>query len=154
MDDRRFTAIHAQDVAGRIVEGRELSEEQAKACVFRILSDNVLCSIATVTPEGYPHINTAYFSFSDSLDLYFLSHPGSRHCRNLSIHPAMAMSVFATAQEWTEPGVGVQLFGVGEETSESSAEEAERGVFALALLTVAAAQQPSQLVIANVRIRN
>lgn len=94
--------------------------------LFRILENNVLCSMATVTPEGSPHVNTAYFSYSRALELFFLSHPGSLHCRNLAGNPRMAMAVFASAQQWTGPGQGVQLFGTCEQTSGSSAEEAER----------------------------
>lgn len=118
--------IHAEDVAGTAIESSGPSEEQVKESVFRILEGNVLCSIATVTPEGRPHINTAYFSYSDSLELYFLSHPGSLHCRNLSSNSSMAMTVFSSAQQWTEPGQGVQLFGTCEQIVGSSVEEAER----------------------------
>jgi uncharacterized protein YhbP (UPF0306 family) len=126
MDELTFTDIRAQDVAGRSIEGRDPLVERARDCLFRILRENVLCSMATVTRDGRPHINTAYFSFSDRLELYFLSHPGSLHCQNLSGNPGMALTVFATAQRWAAPGLGVQLFGAGEETSGASAVEAER----------------------------
>jgi uncharacterized protein YhbP (UPF0306 family) len=121
-----FGEIRAADVRGRDLDGERFSEERIRQAVLRILDDNVLCSIATVTPEGRAHINTAYFSYSEGLDLYFLSHPDSLHCRNLASNPSLAMTVFSSGQRWTDPGRGVQLFGTGEETSGSSAQEAER----------------------------
>jgi uncharacterized protein YhbP (UPF0306 family) len=126
MNRLTFTAMHAEDVTGRTIEIGWPSEESVQQSVFSILQNNVLCSIASVTHEGRPHINTAYFSCSDNLELYFLSHPGSLHCRNLASGSWVAMTVFSSAQQWTEPGHGVQLFGTCEQTMGSSAEEAER----------------------------
>lgn len=82
--------------------------------------------MATVDAGGCPHINAAYFSYTDTLDLYFLSHPASRHCRNLVASPSMAMTIFSSAQNWTEPDQGLQLFGTCEQTYGPSAAEAER----------------------------
>lgn len=48
------------------------SEARVRSSVFRILEENVLCSIATVTAATRAHINTAYFCYSDDLELYFL----------------------------------------------------------------------------------
>lgn len=74
-----FQGIQAMDVRGTSLDGKAVSEEQVRQSGLPILESNVLCSIATVTPEGRAHINTAYFSYSDKLELYFLSHPGSLH---------------------------------------------------------------------------
>lgn len=126
MNRLTFSAIHAEDITGRTLDRDAPGAERVEESVFRILESNVLCSIATVAREGRPHINTAYFSYSDALDLYFLSHPGSLHCRNLSNNSSMAMTVFSSAQQWTDPGQGIQLFGICEQTSGSSVEEAER----------------------------
>jgi hypothetical protein len=124
MNRLRFTEIHIEDVTGRSLERDRPEPELLRATVFTILEGNVLCSIATVTPEGRPHINTAYFSYSDVLELYFLSHPASLHCRNLSSNSSMAMTVFSSAQQWTDPGQGIQLFGTAEQAP--SIDEAER----------------------------
>jgi uncharacterized protein len=126
MNGVAFTAIQMEDVSGISIDRRRPQAELVSATVFTILDRNVLCSSATATPEGGPHINTAYFSYSEALDLYFLSHPASRHCRNLSIHSAMAMTVFSSAQQWTDPGQGIQLFGTSAQASGSLIEEAER----------------------------
>jgi uncharacterized protein YhbP (UPF0306 family) len=121
-----FTAIHAQDVAGRAIELSTALEERVSESIFRVLEGSELCSIATVTPEGHPHINTAYFSYSPDLELYFVSHPSSQHSRNLSGHPSMAMAVFSSAQQWTEPDLGLQLFGSCEEARGPAARQAEK----------------------------
>jgi uncharacterized protein YhbP (UPF0306 family) len=120
-----FSDIHATDVRGAKL-GDAFSDDQVWRSVLPILDGSPLCSIATVTAEGRAHINTAYFSYSDQLELYFLSHPASRHCRNLASNSSMAVTVFSTQQEWTDPGRGVQLFGSCEATSGSAAGEAER----------------------------
>jgi uncharacterized protein YhbP (UPF0306 family) len=125
MSRLQFTAIHIEDVTSHSLDKDAPAAELVAASVFRILGRNVLCSIATITPEGSPHINTAYFSYSDTLELYFLSHPSSLHCRSLLRNPSTAMTVFSSAQQWTDPGQGVQLFGVCEQTSGSSADKAE-----------------------------
>src|SRR5687768_6870779 len=96
-----FTGIHTVDVTGSPIDRPAVSEGGLRQGVLRVLTTNVLCSMATVTPDGRAHINTAYFSYSDKLELYFWSHPGSLHCRNLLRNPSMAMTVFSSAQEWT-----------------------------------------------------
>jgi uncharacterized protein YhbP (UPF0306 family) len=77
----------------------------------RLLAANTLCSIATQRENGEVHINTAFFGFSDDLDLYFLSNPASVHCRNLSRSPQVAIAVFDSHQIWGEAHKGLQLFG-------------------------------------------
>ncbi|RJF95546.1 pyridoxamine 5'-phosphate oxidase family protein [Noviherbaspirillum saxi] len=126
MDPFRFIDIHAVDATGANLDGNEFSEEQVRQSALRILDSSPLCSIATVTAQGRAHINTAYFSYSEKLELYFWSHPQSLHCRSLSNNASMAVTVFSTQQPWGSPGQGVQLFGTCEATSESAAGEAER----------------------------
>lgn len=82
--------------------------------------------MATVTRERRAHANTGYFCYSDDLELYFLSHPGARHCRNVSGNGTMAMVVFSSEQPWGELGRGLQLFGTCAETRGRRAKEAER----------------------------
>lgn len=93
--------------------------------MFRILRNNVLCSIATLRGNR-AHINTAYFAYSPALELYCLSAPDSVHCRNLEVNPSMAMTVFSTAQTWGKPDRGMQLFGVARQARGHQADVAER----------------------------
>jgi uncharacterized protein YhbP (UPF0306 family) len=121
-----FIDIQVVDVKGASVNANAFSEEQVRQNFLRILDSSRLCSIATVTPEGHAHINTAFFSYCEQLHVYFWSHPESLHCRNLLNNPSMAMTIFSTEQPWIGPGQGTQLFGTGEVTSDSAAEKAER----------------------------
>ena len=102
------------------------SEERVRSSLFRLLKENVLCSIATVTEDQRAHINTAYFCYSDELELYFLSDPGSLHCQNLSSNSSMAMAIFPSSQQWGGPDRGVQLFGTCTQASGPQATKAQR----------------------------
>jgi uncharacterized protein YhbP (UPF0306 family) len=106
-----LTIADAVDASGSGIEVPRISEERVRRSLFRILKSNVLCSMATITPDGRAHINTAYFSFTRDLVLYFLSHPRSTHCRNLATNPSIAFAVFSSRQIWSGPDQGLQLFG-------------------------------------------
>jgi uncharacterized protein YhbP (UPF0306 family) len=93
---------------------------------LHILAANVLCSIATVTPEGHAHVNTAYFCYSDELELFFLSHPTAIHCQNLSRNRSMAVTVFSSSQQWLSPDKGIQLFGTCSEATGPDATQEEK----------------------------
>jgi hypothetical protein len=80
--------------------------------------------MATRSEAGTLHINTAYFCFSRDLVLYFLSHPGSVHCHNLTRVPQMAVAVFDSHQPWGHPHAGLQLLGTGVLTSPDAGQEA------------------------------
>jgi len=117
--------IQCNDSSGAVVDQR-LPADRVRQSAFSILNSNTVCSVATVTPEGKPHINAAYFSYSVAYELFFLSHPNSVHCQNLLRNPAMAVSVFPSSPAWGEPSVGIQLFGGVQEPSGADAETAER----------------------------
>ena len=112
--------------AGGARAGRVPSAERVRRGVFRLLRENVLFSIATVTPGGRAYINTAYFAFSSELELFFLSHPDSHHCRNLETNPSIAVTVFPSRQTWGGDDRGLQLFGAGREATGRDARRAER----------------------------
>ena len=105
-----------------------LSNRRLRKSIIRILRDSELCSIATLDPRNRPHINTAYFSYRglDDLEIFFLSDTKSRHCRNLSRNPFMAMTIFRTNQPWDAPGRGLQLFGTCSQTEGKLASKAEQ----------------------------
>jgi len=126
MGHARLMNIRARNVRGRRIVTKGLSEDRVRRSVVRILKDNILCSIATITGENVPNINTAYFSYSDGLGLYFLSHPSSLHCRNLSANSFMAMTVFSSSQQWVGPDRGLQLFGTCSQSRGSQARKAEQ----------------------------
>lgn len=107
-----FTNIRARDACGNELRAAPTAQ-RLRASIIAILGDSPLCAMSTVTTDGRAHVNTAYFSYSDALDLFFLSHPNSLHSRNLQRNPSMAVAVFSTAQEWGVCDRGLQLFGTG-----------------------------------------
>jgi uncharacterized protein YhbP (UPF0306 family) len=110
---------------GTLVPSEPPSQDRVQRSVKRVLDDTALCAWATVTPDGHAHINTGYFGHSEALELYLLSHPGSGHSQNLATNSSMAVAVFASAQNWSEPGRGIQLFGKCEQITGSDAVDAE-----------------------------
>jgi uncharacterized protein YhbP (UPF0306 family) len=120
----RLTNILANDAAGAPID-RQVAEEQVQRDIFDILEASPLCSMSTVTPDGRAHINTAYFCYSEELELYFLSHPRSTHCQNLRANSSMAISIFSSNQQWPGPDRGVQLFGTVIEAQDAEAAKAE-----------------------------
>ena len=126
MSHAKFSRIVLRDVRGTAVRLSGVSERTIRRSLFRTLKGSVLCSIATVTGRHQPHINTAYFCYSDDLELYFLSHPRSLHCRHLSRNPSVGMTIFSSSQPWGSPGRGVQLFGRCRQAVGLDARRAER----------------------------
>lgn len=118
------------NIRGLRVDGTPLREspslDRVQRSIDRVLNDTELCAWATVTAEGQAHVNIGYFAPSDELDLYLLSHPSSLHCRNVAANPSMAVAVFSSAQRWTEPDRGVQLFGTCAEVAMAELPYAER----------------------------
>ena len=105
-----LSRMRTVDPGGRPVQAR-VTRPRVLRSAERTLNETVLCSIATIGAGNSAHINTAYFSFSRGLDLYFLSHPDSLHCRNLSRNPRAAVAVYSSRQNWDGPDRGLQLFG-------------------------------------------
>jgi len=121
-----FLDLEFCNAAGVPIPGGKVSHDIAAETLFRILHDNVLCSMATITAGNRAHINTGYFCYSQELDLYFLSHPDSMHCRNLASNSSMAVTIFSSAQDWRRPGRGLQLFGNSSPASGVGEREAAR----------------------------
>lgn len=90
---------------------RRWSEAAVQESIQRILGENVLCSMSTIGSRNRPHINTAYFCYSPSMEIFFVSDADSVHCRNLDRSPSMAMAVFRSTQTWGGSDRGLQLFG-------------------------------------------
>ena len=118
--------IRTVSVDGASMPSEPPALERVERSLYTVLDDTALCAWATVTARRAAHVNTAYFAYSDRLELCFLSHPGSLHCRNVALNPSMAVAVFASGQNWTEPGRGIQLFGTCVQLAGADAAEAER----------------------------
>jgi uncharacterized protein YhbP (UPF0306 family) len=92
----------------------------------RLLDASTLCAIATVSPAGRPHVNTAYFAWTRGFDLVWLSEPSARHSLNLRTNPGAAIAVYDSDQRWGEADRGIQLFGSVREAAGPTARDAER----------------------------
>jgi uncharacterized protein YhbP (UPF0306 family) len=104
---------------------RPVSSERIARAARRLLDASTLCAIATTSPRGRPHVNTAYFAFTNRLDIVWLSEPSARHSINLRANAATAVAVYDSSQRWGGSDHGIQLFGSAREASKRSAPDAE-----------------------------
>jgi uncharacterized protein YhbP (UPF0306 family) len=103
MTSTLLRSVVARDITGAGVRVRRLSAARVERTLLRLLKKNAPCAFATVTPDGRAYANTAYLVYSRSLEIYFLSHPESVHCHNVTSNPTMAIAVFESAQTWGTP---------------------------------------------------
>jgi hypothetical protein len=89
----------------------DYQSDRLVASMVKILEANTLCSMATVGPQGESYIHTAYFCYSDELDIYFVSDQSTKHVLNLTQIPSMSVAVYDSGQPWEQPHRGLQLFG-------------------------------------------
>jgi uncharacterized protein YhbP (UPF0306 family) len=91
----------------------------------RLLDASTLCAIATVTPRGGAHVNTAYFAWTPEWRLVWLSDPGARHSRNIRTNGSAAVAVYDSNQSSGTADRGIQLFGSARELAGSEALDAQ-----------------------------
>jgi len=110
------------------------SASRLAAIARRLLEASTLCAIATVSPGGRAHVNTAYFAWGPDFDVVWLSAPEARHSRNVRANPSAAVAVFRSTQRWGGSDRGIQLFGRARELrgrgarSRAALREAVQGV--------------------------
>jgi uncharacterized protein YhbP (UPF0306 family) len=104
---------------------RRIAAARIAATARELLDASFLCTIATVTPRGRAHINTAYFAWSPDFDIVWLSEPRADHSRNLRANSSVAIAVYDSKQSWGEPDRGIQLFGSAHETAGDEADLAQ-----------------------------
>jgi uncharacterized protein YhbP (UPF0306 family) len=92
----------------------------------RLLDASTLCAIATVSPGGRAHVNTAYFAWTDVFEIVWLSERRARHSLNLRADPRAAIAVYDSTQTWGGSDRGIQLFGSAREATGRSSRDAER----------------------------
>jgi uncharacterized protein len=105
---------------------RRVAPARLEAVARRLLDASTLCAIATVSPRGRAHLNTAYFAQSAAFEIVWLSAPEARHSRNLRANPSAAVAVYDSAQAWSGPDRGIQLFGAAREVIGRSLTETAR----------------------------
>jgi uncharacterized protein YhbP (UPF0306 family) len=105
-----------------VSSGQEL--ERVKKSLELLLGENNLCSLATVTPSGSPHINVCFYGPTGDGQLILFTEPATRHGENLAQNPSAAVTVFDSHQKWGGDVYGVQGFGFAEILSGDVAETA------------------------------
>lgn len=90
----------------------QYSDSELTNSIVEILESTQLWSMATVSPSGESHINTAYFSYDQNFRFYFITSPHTQHGKYIEHNPNVAVSIFSTDQPWQEvPFRGIQLWG-------------------------------------------
>jgi hypothetical protein len=97
--------------------GRRVARGRLRTLAGQLLDASTLCALATVSSGGRAHVNTAYFAWSPSLDLTWLSHPSAIHSSNVA--------VYDSHQTWGNPDRGIQLTGTAQELLGRAAYDAE-----------------------------
>jgi uncharacterized protein YhbP (UPF0306 family) len=105
---------------------RRVASGRLRTLACQLLDASTLCAIATVSPRGRAHVNTAYFAWSSSLDLVWLSYPGAAHSGNVRTRRSVAVAVYDSHQTWGDPDRGIQLMGTARELLGRAADDAER----------------------------
>jgi uncharacterized protein YhbP (UPF0306 family) len=90
---------------------RAVARPRIERAAFALLDASSLCAISTLSPHTTAHVNSAYFVWSDELDIFWLSDPAARHSRNIRVRPSTAIAVYDSRQVWGRPDRGIQLFG-------------------------------------------
>jgi uncharacterized protein YhbP (UPF0306 family) len=121
-----LSIVRIIDAAGIPIPTSRITNRQIQRNVYQLLADNMLCSMASITTGGSAHINTAYFSYTPDLNVYFLSHPNALHCQNILSNPSMALAIFSSNQTWGSPDRGLQLFGMCKQVTGREASKADR----------------------------
>jgi uncharacterized protein YhbP (UPF0306 family) len=106
--------------------GRRVARGRLRTLAGQLLDASKLCALATVSPGGRAHVNTAYFAWSSSLDLVWLSHPGAVHSGNVRTRRTVAVAVYDSHQTWGDADRGIQLMGTAQELLGRAADDAER----------------------------
>ncbi|MCX6154099.1 MAG: pyridoxamine 5'-phosphate oxidase family protein [Candidatus Kapabacteria bacterium] len=88
----------------------EFSDDKLNDSVLRILSSNILSSIATIK-DNESYIHTAYYCFNSKLDFYFISDPATQHTKNIEDNSSVALAIYDSKQVWDNNKCGLQIFG-------------------------------------------
>ena len=121
-----LSIVRIVDPAGLPILTSGITDRRVQRSVHHLLAENVLCSMATITAQGRAYINTAYFSYTPDLKVYFFSHPNALHCQNIVSNPSMALAIFSSNQTWGSPDRGLQLLGMCKQVAGREAIKADK----------------------------
>lgn len=78
--------------------------------LYRFLATRSTLTLATIGPDGAPLAAPLFFAADQSLNLYFVSSPDSRHSLALATRLHVAVSVYTETWDWREIQ-GLQMEG-------------------------------------------
>jgi uncharacterized protein YhbP (UPF0306 family) len=81
-----------------------------KAAIADFLARHSTLTLATLGPAGEPMAASLFYSSDPALHLYWTSGTSSRHSRNLTRSPRVAVTIHGETWRWTEIA-GVQMEG-------------------------------------------
>lgn len=93
------------------------SDAQLHESILDILEKNALLAMATVK-SGESYINTAFYAYTDLLELLIFTEPSTQHSQNVAIQPSVAVALWNTPPIWGEQLQGLQLFGICQRVEE------------------------------------
>lgn len=93
-----------------------------RARIHEMLLAHGTATLATAGPDG-PWAAAVFFASDEDLNLYFVTDPGTRHGRYLSMGSRVAAAIHAEVSGWNEIR-GLQLEGVARPVAETGRETA------------------------------
>ena len=73
----------------------------------KIIEGNQYVVLSTADKKGDPWISIVAYTYDKNWNIYFVSIPSSRHCKNIKERKNIAFSIYDSHQNWGE-GVGIQ----------------------------------------------
>ncbi len=86
-----------------------------KELVLKFLSHHKLMTIATF--GEFPWIASAYYTFDQDLNLYFLSDPSTLHVKQILRNPKVSVAISDSHQDINKDKRGLQSFGIAKQIS-------------------------------------
>lgn len=80
-----------------------------KKNLLKYLQSQNFMTLATM--RGKPWVASTYYAVDDHFNLYFISQPDSRHCRELVKNPQVACAIADSHQKVTDKKKGLQIEG-------------------------------------------
>ena len=91
--------------------------ETLKNSIGEILAAVPLCTFATTTPDGAPHITNTFFAYTSKLQIVTLTSPTSGHGVNIRLNSRVEVSIADTTQSPTDQKQGLELVGTMRQAS-------------------------------------
>jgi uncharacterized protein YhbP (UPF0306 family) len=104
---------------------RPFSATRIARLAHQLLDASTLCAIASVSPGGRAHVNTAYFAYTGDFEIVWISEPRARQSLNLQSSRTASIAVFDSHQTWGGDDRGIQLFGSAAKVVGAAAEGAK-----------------------------